>query len=92
MQRLPQHGNVSILGVFHTPRLWHRSLLLPTFGKGGEKMTGYDVNATFGFDFVHRSDRVGTVVSRSTLEVWPESHWPGFTLRQADVFQSYTAW
>ena len=26
------------------------------------------------------------------LEVWPESHWPGFALRQADVFQSYTAW
>ena len=25
------------------------------------------------------------------LEVWPESHWPGFALRQADVFQSYTA-
>ena len=24
------------------------------------------------------------------LEVWPESHWPGFALRQADVFQSYT--
>ena len=22
------------------------------------------------------------------LEVWPESHWPGFALRQADVFQS----
>ena len=20
------------------------------------------------------------------LEVWPESHWPGFALRQADVF------
>ena len=26
------------------------------------------------------------------LEVWPESHWPGFALRQADVFQCYTAW
>ena len=25
------------------------------------------------------------------LEVWPESHWPGFALRQSDVFQSYTA-
>ncbi len=22
------------------------------------------------------------------LEVWPESHWPGFALRKADVFQS----
>ena len=27
-----------------------------------------------------------------SLEVWPESHWPGFALRKADVFQSYTAW
>ena len=25
----------------------------------------------------------------AALEVWPESHWPGFALRQADVFQSY---
>ena len=25
------------------------------------------------------------------LEVWPESHWPGFALRQADVFQAYPA-
>ena len=29
---------------------------------------------------------------RITLEVWPESHWPGFALRQADAIQSYTAW
>ena len=26
------------------------------------------------------------------LEVWPESHWPGFALRKADVFQSDIAW
>ena len=26
-----------------------------------------------------------------SLEVWPESHWPGFLLRQADELQSYTA-
>ena len=25
------------------------------------------------------------------LEVWPESHWPGFALLQVDVLQSYTA-
>ena len=25
------------------------------------------------------------------LEVWPESHWPGFALRQSDVCQSYAA-
>ena len=24
------------------------------------------------------------------LEVWPESHWLGFALRQPDVLQSYT--
>ena len=29
---------------------------------------------------------------RLVLEVWPESHWPGFALRQADAFQSYYAW
>ena len=23
-----------------------------------------------------------------SLEVWPESHWPGFALRQADAIQS----
>ena len=28
---------------------------------------------------------------RDPLEVWPESQWPGFTLRQADVLQSYIA-
>ena len=26
------------------------------------------------------------------LEVWPESHWPGFALREADVFKTYIAW
>ena len=30
-------------------------------------------------------------VRSALLEVWPESHWPGFALRQADVLQSYTA-
>ena len=28
----------------------------------------------------------------ATLEVWPESHWPGFALREADVFKTYMAW
>ena len=32
----------------------------------------------------------GTAANMFTLEVWPESHCPGFALRQADVFQSYT--
>ena len=26
------------------------------------------------------------------LEVWPESHWPGFALHEADVFKTYMAW
>ena len=33
-----------------------------------------------------------TQAPSAVLEVWPESHWPGFALRQADVCQSYTAW
>ena len=28
--------------------------------------------------------------NKLTLEVWPESHWLGFALRQPDVLQSYT--
>ena len=31
------------------------------------------------------------VTMKPTLEVWPESHWPGFALRQADVLQVYLA-
>ena len=38
------------------------------------------------------SPRTGQTRKQLALEVWPESHWPGFALRQADVFQSYTAW
>ena len=30
-------------------------------------------------------------VRLNDLEVWPESHWPGFALLQVDVLQSYTA-
>ena len=26
--------------------------------------------------------------ANAALEIWPESHWPGFALRKADVFQS----
>ena len=29
---------------------------------------------------------------RFTLEVRPESHWPGFALRELDVFKTYMAW
>ena len=31
------------------------------------------------------------VLSIVVLEVWPESHWPGFALRQVDGLQSYMA-
>ena len=33
----------------------------------------------------------GSGPAQFALEVWPESHWPGFALRQADVLQSYMA-
>ena len=33
----------------------------------------------------------GGGLGRVCLEVWPESHWPGFALLQVDVLQSYTA-
>ena len=32
------------------------------------------------------------VYELAALEVWPESHWPGFALREADVFKTYMAW
>ena len=64
-----------------------------------------DVNLRFGLvdalegARVHsrmRTVDVGVVLSSlewtmARLEVWPESHWPGFALRQANVFQSYAA-
>ena len=37
-----------------------------------------------------RTDQVP--VATGSLEVWPESHWPAFALRQADGLQSYQAW
>ena len=38
----------------------------------------------------HPIRRIKPMVHRA-LEVWPESHWPGFALLQVDVLQSYTA-
>ena len=36
---------------------------------------------------------LGVAVGASVaLEVWPESHWPGFALREVDVFKTYMAW
>ena len=34
----------------------------------------------------------GLLAEARALEVWPESHWPGFALREADVFKTYMAW
>ena len=36
-------------------------------------------------------DMNGNRARQHCLEVWPESHWPGFALCQADALQSYTA-
>ena len=42
-------------------------------------------------DLGNAPGRANTGDKMMTLEVWPESHWPGFALRQADVLPSYTA-
>ena len=42
-------------------------------------------------DSNRRIDLLG-LDAEGRLEVWPESHWPGFALRDADVFKSYMAW
>ena len=42
----------------------------------------------WGEETYNQASEVGR---RNPLEVWPESHWPGFALRQSDVFQSYAA-
>ena len=44
--------------------------------------------ASFRLTILHNNDGESQLVN---LEVWPESHWPGFALRQSDVFQSYAA-
>ena len=36
-------------------------------------------------------DLVSLYGSYEALEVWPESHWPGFALRQVDGLQSNMA-
>ena len=46
----------------------------------------------YGLEKVQQLLATGDHHGPLALEVWPESHWPGFALRQADVFQSYTAW
>ena len=60
----------------------------------------WELGATASANLWHPSAIVGEIglspscpslILTLTLEVWPESHWPGFTLRQSDVFQSYAA-
>ena len=41
---------------------------------------------------IRRNRLVWQIFQWLLLEVWPESHWPGFALRKADVFQSGIAW
>ena len=36
--------------------------------------------------------RQAAALTADAPEVWPESHWPGFALREADVFKTYMAW
>ena len=48
-----------------------------------DQQTGFLGAAT---EFLEREDDL------TVLEVWPESHWPGFALREVDVFKTYMAW
>ena len=58
-------------------------------GSGSPKGIGHAI--TMGL--VSAGARVAMMdINETWLEVWPESHWPGFALRQADAVQSYTAW
>ncbi len=52
---------------------------------GGDTLD-WDEMPQVGHSF-HRS-LINDRVDDDHLEVWPESHWPGFALRKADVFQS----
>ena len=60
------------------------------FGVGKNMVASMRHWATVAGIIEDASDRSGIITT--PLEVWPESHWPGFALRQADVIQSYTAW
>ena len=67
----------------------------------GDKVMTLVASALAGGDCIDDADvlrsggtasAIGCVVKApSTLEVWPESHWRGFALHQADVCQSYMA-
>ena len=50
-------------------------------------------NASFTHQWLaDDADIDGAATSSYTLEVWPESHWPGFALRESDVLKTYMAW
>ena len=61
------------------------------FGSGGPPLVSAQTDATAptisSIAIISDPDE-----NDADLEVWPESHWPSFALRQADVTQSYTAW
>ena len=67
----------------------------------GDKIMTLVASALAGGDCIDDADALRTggtacvlgsaVKAPSTLEVWPESHWLGFALRQTNVLQSYTA-
>ncbi len=51
-----------------------------------------DLNAPiFGLSARQIGRRVKAAAKAAGLEVWPESHWLGFALRQADVLLAETA-
>ena len=62
-------------------------------------VSGMDLVSVPGILFSSAGRELFPVVERfvpteymDALEVWPESHWPGFALREADVFKTYMAW
>ena len=73
---------------------WRWTLLAAIPGAiiGGtvRRVTRHRIPGLVGIDSEEISGPTDPPRSES-LEVWPESHWPGFALRQSDVFQSYAA-
>ena len=62
----------SIEGVL-VPSLW------------GSRTDQILASQAFDFELDDDPDVERILMSLSLLEVWPESHWPGFVLRQTDV-------
>ena len=72
-----------------TTNVGQHSVMILSECPGSRACLAAELHETFRDHYMSRemfSKRV------ADLEVWPESHWPGFALRQADVIQSYTAW